>query len=166
MACFHQRSTLHKRLRAPRRNSRREQGAGVRYARMDLDELRQAGQRGFPGVVGVDVLEAADGTVVAQLALGPEHLAPNGYLHAGAIVTLADTACGYGCLLTLPEGASGFTTIELKANFVAAARAGTIVCEARRVHAGRTTQVWDAAVRREDGAVVALFRCTQLVLAG
>jgi 1,4-dihydroxy-2-naphthoyl-CoA hydrolase len=102
--------------------------------------------------------------VTARLELRKQHLAPNGYLHAGAIVTLADTACGYGCILNLPEGAVGFTTVELKTNFVRTAREGTLTCEARQVHAGRTTQLWDATVTGPDGRVLALFRCTQLLL--
>jgi uncharacterized protein (TIGR00369 family) len=91
------------------------------------------------------------------------HLAPHGFLHAGAVVTLADTAAGYGCFASLPEGATGFTTIELKSNFLGTAREGRIACEARRVHNGRTTQVWDATVTHE-GKTIALFRCTQFLL--
>jgi uncharacterized protein (TIGR00369 family) len=92
-------------------------------------------------------------------------MAPNDYLHAGTVVTLADTAAGYGCVANLPDGARGFTTIELKSNFFGTAREGTLDCTARPVHAGRTTQVWDATVvRRETGKTIALFRCTQLVL--
>jgi 1,4-dihydroxy-2-naphthoyl-CoA hydrolase len=131
---------------------------------LTLGQLREAGQRVFPGLVGVDVEEAGDGVVRARLNIGPAHLAPNGYLHAGAVVTLADTSCGYGCILSLPEGATGFTTIELKTNFLGTAREGVITCEARRLHGGRTTQVWDATVTDANGKPIALFRCTQLVL--
>jgi 1,4-dihydroxy-2-naphthoyl-CoA hydrolase len=134
-------------------------------AEVTLDQLRQAGDGCFPGLVGVDIFEVADGRVRARLPLRPEHLAPNGYLHAGAIITLADTACGYGCILSLPEGAVGFTTIELKTNFLASARDGVLTCEARRLHGGRTTQVWDATVSDGDGKTLAVFRCTQLLLA-
>ena len=86
-------------------------------------------------------------------------------LHAATVVALADTACGYGCLNALPDGASGFTTAELKANFLGTARDGAILCRATPVHLGRTTQVWDALVTVEGtGAKIALFRCTQMVL--
>jgi uncharacterized protein (TIGR00369 family) len=96
-----------------------------------------------------------------------ELLAANGYLHAASIVALADTACGFGALASLPEGVTGFTTVELKTNFLAAARDGALSCTATLVHGGRTTQVWDACVETEDGGkTVALFRCTQLLLAG
>jgi 1,4-dihydroxy-2-naphthoyl-CoA hydrolase len=91
-------------------------------------------------------------------------MAPNGYLHAGAIVSLADTVCGYGCVASLPDGMTNFTTIELKTNFISAVRGDVMRCEGRMVHGGRTTQVWDATVSDEDGSRVALFRCTQLLL--
>ena len=46
-----------------------------------------------------------------ELPLRADHVAPNGYLHAGTVVALADTACGYGCIASLPDGASGFTIL-------------------------------------------------------
>jgi len=99
--------------------------------------------------------------------LKPEFMAPNGYLHAGTVVAMADTCCGYGCLASLPEGMTGFTTSELKSNFIrSTGPEDALRCEARLQHAGRTTQVWDAAVTREsDGKVLALFRCSQYLLA-
>jgi uncharacterized protein (TIGR00369 family) len=69
-------------------------------------------------------------------------------------------------MLSLPDGALGFTTIELKTNFLRTATAGTIACEARLAHGGRTTQIWDATVTDPDGRPMALFRCTQLLLRG
>ncbi len=92
-----------------------------------------------------------------------ELLAPNGYLHAATVVALADTSCGYGTFVSLPEGASGFTTIEHKSNFLGTTRQGAIDCEARLVHGGRNTQVWDAAVTGGE-KTIALFRCTQMIL--
>jgi uncharacterized protein (TIGR00369 family) len=136
----------------------------VAAVEITLAQLSEAGRDVFPGLVGVEVDEVADGLVRAHLDLRDDHMAPNGYLHAGAVITLADTACGYGCILSLPAGAVGFTTIELKTNFLRTARTGTIVCDATRVHGGRTTQLWDASVADGEGRALALFRCTQLVL--
>jgi uncharacterized protein (TIGR00369 family) len=125
-----------------------------------LDAL-SAGQ--FPGFVGMRVVDGRPGIVRTVLDIEPHHLAPNGFLHAAVVITVADTACGYGVRTILPEGAAGFTTIELKSNFLGTTRAGTIDCEATVAHAGRTTQVWDAVVRAGE-RTIALFRCTQLVL--
>jgi len=129
-----------------------------------LADLNAAGANVLPGDLGVEMDSFDPGHVTAHMEIGPQHMAPHGYLHAAAIVALADTSCGYGCILSLPEGATGFTTIELKANFLRTAREGTITCEARLVHGGRTTQLWDATVSDPEGRQMALFRCTQLVL--
>ena len=68
-------------------------------------------------------------------------------------------------MITQPEGATGFTTIEQKANFLGTAREATLITDAKLLHGGRTTQLWDAEVRHEEtGKVIALFRCTQLVI--
>jgi 1,4-dihydroxy-2-naphthoyl-CoA hydrolase len=131
---------------------------------LTLAQLQEIGSSGFPGLLGIEFTEAGDGFVRARLELHSKHQAPNGFLHAGTVVGLADTAAGYGCILQLPEGATGFTTIELKTNFLRSAREGTIECEARRAHRGRTTQVWDATVTDPQGRTMALFRATQLIL--
>ena len=133
----------------------------------DAVALFHARQAGFlPDHLGLEWIELRHGFARGRLEIRRHHLAPNGYLHAATVVTLADTACGYGCLMSLPQGAGGFTTLELKTNFVGTALEGGIACEARMLHGGRTTQVWDAEVKSEtSGKTLALFRCTQFLLA-
>jgi 1,4-dihydroxy-2-naphthoyl-CoA hydrolase len=120
----------------------------------------------LPALFGIEFLEIEHGRVTARLDLKSDFLAPNGYLHAGTVVTLADTCCGFGSMASLPDGTTSFTTIELKANFLRTATDGDGVrCEATLAHGGRTTQVWDATVTREgDGKPLALFRATQYLL--
>jgi uncharacterized protein (TIGR00369 family) len=119
----------------------------------------------LPGFLGLEFQDVSNGRVTSRLVLRKEHMAPNGYLHAATVVALADTSCGYGTFASLPDGARGFTTIELKTNFLGTAREGTIACDAALMHAGRTTQVWDAKVTdAATSRVIALFRCTQLLL--
>jgi 1,4-dihydroxy-2-naphthoyl-CoA hydrolase len=130
----------------------------------DIEAFLELGRGRLPGLIGIHVDEIEVGRVRMHLPLRPELLAPNGYLHAATVVALADSACGYGCIASLPEGATGFTTIELKTNFLGTALDGTLHCESSRVHGGRTTQVWDATVTDEARKTLALFRCTQLLL--
>ena len=130
-----------------------------------LAAFNERGIGKLPAYMGIVFTQGERSVLFAELELKEFHMAPNGYLHAGSIVTLADTTCGYGCYANLPEGATGFTTIELKSNHLGTAREGTIVSRATPVHLGKTTQVWDAVVtHKESGRTIALFRCTQLVL--
>ena len=129
------------------------------------DYFNQIGSHNLPGQLGIVITEVAEGLLRAQFTVAPHLLAPNGFMHGGSVVSLADTCAGYGAIAHLPEGASGFTTVELKTNYLGTAREGVVECTATAAHLGRTTQVWDATVRAKGSErALALFRCTQLVL--
>lgn len=129
------------------------------------DSFNERSRNHLPGHLGIVVTHVSEGELMAELQVVGQLMAPNGFLHAGTVVSLADTSCGYGCVANLPEGAQGFTTIELKSNHLGTAREGTIECKAKLVHGGRMTQVWDAVVtHRDSGKTMALFRCTQMIL--
>jgi uncharacterized protein (TIGR00369 family) len=133
--------------------------------KITLERLNAIGVGKLPGHLGIVITKADPSEITAELKITESLMAPNGYLHAGTIVTLADTCAGYGCLAALPAGATGFTTIELKSNHLSTASDGTILASAKPAHLGRTTQVWDAVVtHRESQKTLAMFRCTQLVL--
>ena len=128
-------------------------------------DFEQRGRDLLPGVLSLEFESIESGSVLSRLLVEQKHMAPNGFLHAASVIALADTSCGYGCQVSLPAGASGFTTIELKSNFMGTARAGDVLhCRAWLVHGGRSTQVWDAEVTGEQGKALASFRCTQIVL--
>ena len=133
---------------------------------MTVSDVNRAIAGTFPALLGIEYVDVRAGRVVARLELRDALLAPtNGLLHGGALVTFADSACGIGAAVSLPEDARGHATVELKTNFLRAVREGGVLCEAVLVHAGRSTQVWDATVKDErTGKAVAVFRCTQLVM--
>jgi 1,4-dihydroxy-2-naphthoyl-CoA hydrolase len=131
----------------------------------DVSYFNEYGRHQLPGHLGIKITQVGVLELHAELPVAAHLMAPNGFLHAGSVVTLADTAAGYGCTANLPEGASSFTTVELKSNHLGTARQGVIACVAKAVHAGKTTQVWDAVVtHKESGKTIALFRCTQMIL--
>jgi 1,4-dihydroxy-2-naphthoyl-CoA hydrolase len=116
-----------------------------------VTDLNRMGADCLPGHLGIAITHADTTEVRAEMAVSRSLMAPNGFLHAGSV--------------NLPAGATGFTTIELKSNFLGTAREGTLDCSATAQHRGRTTQVWDAVVtHRETGRTIALLRCTQMIL--
>lgn len=133
--------------------------------KVTVESLNEIGANCLPGHLGIQVVEVDSGMVKLILPITPKLMAPNGFLHAGSVVTLADTAAGYGSQATMPEGSIGFTTLELKSNHLGTATEGAIECTATAAHLGRTTQVWDSVVtHQETGKTIALFRCTQMIL--
>ncbi len=129
------------------------------------EHFNRLSENHLPGHLGIVVTAIGEGCLQAHFEVQEHHLAPNGFMHAGSLVTLADTAAGYGCVAHLPEGASGFTTVELKSNHLGTVHSGFVDCTATLVHGGRMTQVWDAIVTsRETGKKLVVFRCTQMIL--
>lgn len=119
----------------------------------------------LPRHLGIELTKLEPLTLHGRMPLQERHFAPNTYLHAGSVVTLADTVAGFATYAHLPEGAVSFTTIELKSNFLGTVREGAIACRAWAQHLGRNTHVWDAEVYAEaTNKKIALFRCTQMVL--
>ena len=132
---------------------------------VDLDTLNRRGTGRLPGWFGLKVVRIDERELAMRLAIQPQMLAPNGFLHAATVIALADTACGFATIAHLPDGAESFTTIELKCNFLGTATEGTLEAVAKGAHLGRTTQLWDAEVREvAAGRTLVLFRCTQMIL--
>lgn len=133
--------------------------------RTSVEALNRANEGKLPGHVGLEVTLVEPGKVVGRFAVRPDLVAHTGYLLAGAVLTVADILCAYGVSTVWPDGANGFTTAEVKCNFMGTLREGAAVCTAQLLHGGRTTQIWDASVTDEvTGKPMAAFRCTQIIL--
>jgi uncharacterized protein (TIGR00369 family) len=130
-----------------------------------MDERLEAMYRGrFADRMGVRILEATPERVTGEMLVGDEHTTVPGRAHGGAIMSFADTLGAMGTILNLPDGA-GTSTIESKANFFSAAPTGQkIFGESTPLHRGRTTQVWQTRITREDGKLCAQVTQTQIVL--
>jgi uncharacterized protein (TIGR00369 family) len=130
----------------------------------NADYFNRLGRGNLPELIGVEILELSGKQVNGRVAITDSHLAPNGFLNAAIPTSLADMCCGYGTIASLPKGAQGHATVELKCNFVGTARDGIVVCLAEPLHLGKATHVWDARVfHQESGRNLAHFRCTQMI---
>jgi len=127
--------------------------------------LNEFARNKHPGLVGVEIETCEPDLVTGRMVVGQEVVAGNNMVWAPVIITLADWLCAAGMSPNLPKGA-GFTTIELKSNFLGTAAVGeTVTGRATPVHKGKTTHVWDAVIRNDTKEkTIALFRCTQMIL--
>lgn len=116
--------------------------------------------------LGITLIDEGQGWLEAKMPIRQHHLRSGANaLHAASLIALADSVCGFAAGEVLPEGAKGYTTIELKSNFLGTANDGTLLGRAEADHLGRTTQVWSSTVtHQESGRRLAIFRCTQMIL--
>ena len=102
--------------------------------------------------------------VVATMWVRPDLCTAGGILHGGAHMAFADTLGAVGTFVNLPEG-KGTTTVESSTKFIGSAKVGsTVTGESTPLHKGRTTMVWQTAIRNDQGKLCAMVTQTQLVL--
>ncbi len=117
----------------------------------------------FPGNLEIELTEITDEHVRGRMRVDERHLHPMGYVHGGAWVAFANTVAAWGTMRHLPEG-RGFTTVELKINVLASAKAGDeLTAIGKALHIGSRTHVWEVRVLRAE-RLAANFLCTQIVL--
>lgn len=133
--------------------------------RTSVEDLNRANEGKLPGHLGLRVTEVAEGRVVGRFAVRPDLVAHTGYLLAGCLLSVADILCAYGVSTVWNEGSNGFTTVEVKCNFMGTLLEGEVECAAELLHGGRSTQIWDATLTNAaTGKKLAVFRCTQMIL--
>ncbi len=99
-------------------------------------------------------LGAAEGRATYRLDVTPELLNPHGVLHGGAVYTMVDYSMGGATMAVLPEGQI-CATIEIKINYLASVRGGTLTCVTDVVKQGRTIVFLESKVTDEKGKLVA-----------
>jgi len=114
----------------------------------DQARLRRALKSGFTAGMGLILGPARRGYLKLSMAYKPSLSQPAGLVHGGAIATLADTAAGAASMLLLPQGQMAVTS-ELKINYVGNIQKGVLVAEARLLHYGKRTLVWEVRVKEK-----------------
>lgn len=95
--------------------------------------------------LGIEIAEIAAGRVVLEFPFRADLCQQNGFVHAGAITTAADSACGYAALTLLPAG-SDVLTVEFKVNLLRPAAGERFLAIGTVVRSGRTLTVCSAEV--------------------
>jgi uncharacterized protein (TIGR00369 family) len=107
-------------------------------------------------LMNFDLVELSEGHAVFAVEPAEYHYNPIGVVHGGLAATLLDSAMGCAVHSTLPAGA-GYTTLEVKVNFVRAltAETGRVRCEAKLVHLGGRTATAEGRIVDKDGKLYA-----------
>jgi len=125
-------------------------------------------KQGLMQTLGARIVEVAPGAVTIELPASPAVSQQHGFVHAGAIASIADSAAGYAALTLMPPGA-GVLTVEFKINLMSPAKGDTMLARGRVVKAGRTLTVAQTevvAVTSGEEKTVALLTATVMCLEG
>ena len=114
--------------------------------------------------LGIEFTEVGDDFLVAKMPVTPRVHQPDGVLHGGASVALAESVGSAGAFMFLNANDVIIRGIEIAANHVKSVRDGNVYAHASFIHKGRTTQLWQIKITNEDGALVSLVKLTTLTL--
>jgi uncharacterized protein (TIGR00369 family) len=133
-----------------------------------LDQLRKVvnGEADMPPVaklIGFRLVEVEEGRAVVHFEAEPRHWNPQGTLHGGIFCDVADAAMGIAYLTQL-EDSVGFTTVELKINFLRPVRTGLVVATGYVVKSGRTLGLTECDMHDTEGKLVARASSTCMTL--
>ena len=120
------------------------------------------------GTIGARIVSVSPGEVLIELPWRDDLSQQHGVLHAGALATIADSACGYAALSLMPVG-SAVMSVEFKVNLLAPGRGERFLASGRVRRAGRTLTVCEGTVKAIDGSEereVAIMTATMIRLEG
>ncbi|WP_299216702.1 hotdog fold thioesterase [uncultured Aquimarina sp.] len=107
--------------------------------------------------VGADYL-------VAKMPVTPRVHQPDGVLHGGAMVALAESVGSAASHIFLDTKEFYIRGLEISANHVKSIKEGYVYARAEIVHKGRTTQLWDIKIRDEEGNLISIVKLTTIAL--
>ncbi len=113
--------------------------------------------------LGIEFVEVTPDRVLARLKVSDQLMTVGGTVHGGTLMAFADTIGAAGTVANLAEG-QRTATLESKTNFIAGCRAGTIQAEAKPIHKGRRTHVWETRITDEAGKLLSVTTQTQMIL--
>ena len=113
--------------------------------------------------LGIEFVEVTPDRVVARLDVTGKLMTVGGTIHGGTLMAFADTIGAAGTVANLAEG-QRTATLESKTNFIAGCRSGTVQAEARPIHKGKRTHVWETRITDEAGKLLSITTQTQMIL--
>lgn len=112
----------------------------------------------------IEFVELGEDYVVAKMPVNSKVHQPDGVLHGGASVALAETVGSVASFIFLDEKNYFIRGIEISANHVKGVREGFVYAKAEFLHKGRTTQLWDIKIRDEEDNLISAVKLTTIAL--
>jgi uncharacterized protein (TIGR00369 family) len=122
------------------------------------------GKQQFMSTLGAELVRLEPGEVIIELPFSSQLTQQHGFLHAGAVASIVDSACGYAALSLMPEN-TAVLTVEFKINLIKPAAGTRFRATGKVLKAGRTLSVCSGSVEAHDGArwsLIALMQATMM----
>ncbi|RLC19060.1 MAG: thioesterase [Deltaproteobacteria bacterium] len=130
---------------------------------VELEEINRFSKGSIVENIGIEFFEKGDNFLMASMPIDNRTKQPLGILHGGASVVLAETLGSMASYMTLDDDHYS-VGLEIKANHIRSVTEGLVIGEAKPVHLGKTTQLWDISIKTEKNRLICVSRLTMMVL--
>ena len=129
-----------------------------------MEQLNSSSKNTLMEQLGIIYLEKKEGFVKAKMPVNDKTKQPMGILHGGASLALAETIGSLGSALLVDLKKYDVRGANINANHVGAATDGFVYGEARIIHQGRYTHVWNIEIKDENGHLISVSRLTNMII--
>jgi uncharacterized protein (TIGR00369 family) len=129
-----------------------------------LEKLNSVGKNTLMETLDIKFIDVEENKVVATMPVNPKVHQPDGVLHGGATVALAETVGSYAAFLSVDKDTQMVRGIEISANHVKSIKEGLVIATAIPIHKGRTTQLWEIRIVDEQDKLISICKLTTMVL--
>ena len=129
-----------------------------------LDVISLMNEGTMMEVLGIEYLEAESGYIKARMPVDHRTIQPAGLLHGGATIALAETLASIGSALLVEREKYNVVGQSITASHIRSVRDGWVVGEAKIIHRGKATHLWNVDVKDEAGHLVSTCRITMFVV--
>lgn len=135
------------------------------YTQSTPERLNERSRMTMIGHLGIDFLEIGEDYLKARMPVDHRTMQPDGILHGGASVALAETLGSVAASLCLdPPNRKQCVGLEINANHIRPVKGGCIYGITKPIHLGKSTQIWEIRIYTEQEKLVCISRVTVAVL--
>lgn len=129
-----------------------------------LEGCRRMCKNTLMETLNIEFMDVSENTLIARMPVTPRVHQPDGVLHGGASVALAESVGSAAAFIFLDAEKVAIRGIEIAANHVKSVREGYVYAHATIIHQGRTTQLWQIRIVNEEDQLVSLVKLTTITL--
>jgi hypothetical protein len=129
-----------------------------------LDLINKAMQKSLIGNLGIEVSEIGDGLVEGYFTLSEKNSRPDGILHGGANLAMAETLAGLGSMLIIDMKKFDALGSQVSGNHTGTLKQGKALATAKIIHRGNKTHLWNVDVKNEEGRLISTVRVTNMIV--
>jgi uncharacterized protein (TIGR00369 family) len=131
-----------------------------------MDEIKALNEfcaRSMIGLLGITFTGVSANSICATMPVNTKTSQPNGFLHGGASLALAESLAGAGSYLLVDREKFNVFGLQVSGNHISSINKGTLQAEAKLVHKGKTTHVWEVKITGANHKLISAIRVTNII---